>query len=270
MGTCASKRSTQSVITPKFTSSSFLGNRTASKSNIIRGNLEKVKEAYTQWELRMHKRVRESYRAVMNEEVAGVTDLNLKFMPLDSDGAMQLCLILPFYDSLLSLRLWKTRLGPSGCLHLSKALSSLPQLLLLSIEDNAIGPTGIKSLSTGLRSVPGLEEFFLHANNIQQEGSLSLAALVSDLPRLRNLTVDENSIGDQGAIELIRAVSVGGSGLKLLGLGYNKLTERTAREMLVALTKMRMLRKVTFGGATVGEKLKLELQNTLPAITFEF
>ena len=267
MGTCSSKRRSQSVITPKFTSSTY---RTFSKSSVIRGDLEKVKEAYAQWELRMHKRVRDSYRAVMNEEVTGATDLNLKFTPLDSDGAMLLCLILPFYESLISLRLWKTRLGPAGCLHLSKALACLPQLVLLSIEDNAIGPAGIKSLSVGLRSVPGLEEFFLHANNIQQEGCLSLSALVSDLPRLRNLTVDENNIGDQGAIGLLRALSGGGSELKLLGLGYNKLTERTAREMVLALAKMRMLRKVTFGGAGVGEKCKLELQNTLPAITFEF
>lgn len=270
MGTCSSKRRSQSVITPKFLSSTYLSNHTLSKSSVIRADLEKVKEAYTQWESRMHKRVKESYRTVMNEGVTQATDLNLKFTPLDSDGALQLSLILPFYESLLSLRLWKTRLGPSGCMHLSKALSSLPQLTLLSIEDNAIGPVGIKSLSVGLRSIPGLEEFFLHANHIQQEGCLSLSTLITDLPRLRNLTVDENNIGDQGAIELIRALSASISGLRLLGLGYNKLTERTAKEMVLALAKMRMLRKVTFGGASVGEKLKLELQNTLPTITFEF
>jgi len=235
-----------------------------------RGDLEKVKEVYTQSELCMHRRVRECYRAVINEEVAEWTDLNLKFAPLDQVGAEQFCLVLPFYDSLLSLRLWKTRLGPNGCMHLSKALFSLPQLRTLSIEDNIIGPTGMQSLSQGLRAVPHLEELYLHANGLQPEGGRVLAAIVSYLPRLRSLTVDENGIKDEAAIALIQALSLQETELKLLGLGYNELTERTAKEMLRALQRLGTLRKVTFGGASVEKELKLELQNTLPAVTFEF
>lgn len=270
MGSCTSKGRTRSVTQPKLMSSAHLGSFTASKSNVFRGDLEQVKEVYAQWELRMHRRVRECYRAVINEEVAERTDLSLKFAPLDKEGAQHFCMLLPFYDSLLSLRLWKTQLGPTGCVHLSKALSSLPQLRLLSIEDNAIGPAGMKSLSQGLRAVPGLEELFLHANSLKPEGGEALAVLVPDLPRLRTLTVDENSLEDQAAIDLVRALGLARTGLKLLGLGYNKLTDRTAREMVLALQKLRTLRKVTFGGANVDKGLKLELQNTLPEVTFEF
>jgi len=270
MGSCSSRSQSRRVIRPKLLSSAHLGRHTASKFSMFHGDLEKVKEVYAQWETSIHRRMRECYRAVINQEVAAVMDLDLKFVPLDRVGAEHLCLLLPFYDSLVSLRLWKTRLGPNGCMHLSKALFSLPQLRTLSIEDNAIGPTGMQSLSQGLRAVPNLEELYLHANGLQPEGGRVLAALVSYLPRLRSLTVDENGIKDEAAIALIRALSLEKTELRLLGLGYNELTERTAKEMLGTLLKMGTLRKVTFGGASVGKELKLELQNTLPAVTFEF
>ena len=218
----------------------------------------------------MHKRLRDCYRAVIEKDVTNVTDLNLKFTPLDSEGAQHLSLLLPFYSSLISLRLWKTRIGPIGCSYLSQAFPYLPLLRILSIEDNAIGPDGIKSLAQGLRAVSGLKEFFLHSNNLNSEGGLVLASILPDLPRLKSLTVDENNIEDQAAIELIRVLSDRVAELRLLGLGHNQLTERTARVMIMQFPSMRFLRKVTFGGAAIVKELQLELCNSLPEITIDF
>jgi len=264
MGSCTSSRRAKTITSPQLLSSA------STKSALLRPDLYKLRETFELSEARMHKRLRECYRAVLGQEVGKVTDLNLKFTPLDLEGARHLATVLPFYNSLLSLRLWKTRIGPTGCPLLSQALSSLPQLRLLSIEDNAIGPTGISALSQGLRSIPGLEEFFLHANSLQPEGGRALATLIPYLPRLRNLTVDENSIEDQAAIQLIRVLCEGVEELRLLGLGYNRLTERTAREMMGRLHKMKQLRKVTFRGAAISEGLKLELSSSLPDISLDF
>lgn len=258
------------MIRPKLQLSLYTTSQTSLKSAIVREDLTKVKEIYTHQEFHMHKRVRACFQAVINEEVATTADLNLKFTPLDGDGAQHVSLILPFYESLLSLRLWKTHLGTPGCACLAKALQALPQLQLLSLEDNLIDAPGIRALSQGLKSLIDLQELYLHDNRLKPEGGLILSTLLPHFPKLRTLTVDENGLEDASTIEILHSICKTELPIKLLGLGYNKLTETTANELFRSLGLVTTLKKITFGGTKMGANAKMELQSAFGEVRFEF
>ena len=224
-------------------------------------------QVFKQTEARVHPRVKECYESIFNGD-AEQTDINLKFVNLGAEGAQHLATVLPHFEKLQSLRLWKTKIGTDGCAHLGRALSRMTCLRILSLEDNDIGSDGLAHLSDSLRALTTLEELFLHTNHLGPEGGLLLSESLKSLTKLKSLTVDENRVEDEAAIAILESLQ--GPTVRLIGLGYNRLTERTATEMLAKVGQFPRLRKVTFGGHNVKVATKEALKQAAPMVSFEF
>ncbi|OMJ81557.1 hypothetical protein SteCoe_17967 [Stentor coeruleus] len=191
--------------------------------------------------------------------------VNLNFVDFQKARAEYLQQIIPFFQNLKVLKLWKSRLKCEGLKVISYELGGLVSLEILSLEDNSLGSDGSMYLAEALTKLKNLKELWLQINNI---GIIGAAYIADSLPKLKNLEklgIDENRIENKGAIKVASSVKKL-KNMKILGLGYNLLNDETCLNIITILNTVG-LEKLIFSGNNVseqsGSKMKVHMPKTL-------
>lgn len=191
--------------------------------------------------------------------------VNLNFVDFQKARAEYLQQIIPFFQNLKVLKLWKSRLKSEGLKVISYELGRLLSLEILSLEDNSIGPDGSMYLSEALTKLKNLKELWLQINNIGIIGAAYIADAIPKLKSLEKLGIDENRIENNGAIKVVSSVKKL-KNMKILGLGYNLLNDETCFNIIAILNSVG-LEKIIFSGNNINEqsasKMKIQMPRTL-------
>ena len=218
----------------------------------------------------MNRKVKNCFELVFSGEAGQTLDINMKFLNLGESGALHLSKVLPFFVSLKSLRLWKTKLGIEGAKLLGGVLPRLPQLTILSLEDNEIKAEGTSYIANALVGLTQLSELYLHVNKMGQEGVTALSPALKTKSSLHILTMDENQIGKGGLLILLSSLENTLQNLTLLGLAFNQLHDEGAQQLIEVLKSLPKLKKMTLSGNNITPAMERQLASAAPAIDFLF
>jgi Ran GTPase-activating protein (RanGAP) involved in mRNA processing and transport len=213
----------------------------------------------------MNQKVKLIYKQICKTGIYDLELINLSFVSFSKSRSEHLLQILPYFENVKILKLWKSGLGSEGIKIISQELENLKFLEILSMEDNSIGPNGAMYLASAIAKMIKLRELWLHINDIGATGASSIADVLINFPDLERLGLDENSIEDKGAFKIINSIK-SLKKLKLLSLGYNSITPDSALELVKTLSHM-PLEKLVLSGNNISEatenSLKLLMQDTL-------
>jgi Ran GTPase-activating protein (RanGAP) involved in mRNA processing and transport len=163
-----------------------------------------------------------------------LTRLELGGNPLGEGGAWALCNALAAgpRESLRTLGLGESDLGPQGMAALAPALRRLQNLSDLDLNANRLTARGATSLARGLRSCTSLVSLSLNFNFLGRDGAQTMAPLLASQESMTNLDLSFNDIGIGGAAALVEAMrSRDKLGLVRLDLSKNTLGARGAGEL---------------------------------------
>ena len=210
----------------------------------------------------MPEKIRLIYKQINKTEKYDSEIVNLNFVSLQIRNAEFLLRVIPYFDNLHALKLWKSGLGSSGMKIISGRLRTLTSLEVLSLEDNSLGAEGCSYLSSSLKDLIKLKELWLHSNDIGSVGAFCLAEALQNLKYLEKLGLDENNMENQGTTKLITAIG-NLKYIKLLTLSYNMLTEDTCLNIAVKLSTIQ-IDKLTMSGNYVTDATQSKIMALLP------
>ena len=230
--------------------------------------LEEVKLYYNSNKTSIHRKLYPIYDEIIKTGQYKSDSANLNFVNLQKTKSTMLHQVMPYFQSIKILKLWKSSLGCEGLKTISLELAGLSFLEVLSLEDNSIGPEGSMYLSIALRKLTNLRELWLHINEIGPVGAGYVADAVGNLGKLEKLNLDENSMENKGTLKIAAALKKG-KHLKVLGLGFNGLSEDAVLNVAVMLAPL-PLEKIVLTGNSVSEEAHLRLITLLPSALIIF
>lgn len=112
---------------------------------------------------------------------------NLKYLPIDNDGASRLAQALYLDPCIIKLTLSNAHIGDSGCIALADVIPSMKALVYLDLSGNCIGDAGMLALADGLmRSYNTANNSISNARNEQGRRANSLIATITTLSVVGN------------------------------------------------------------------------------------
>ncbi|KAL0226104.1 hypothetical protein P9112_013428 [Eukaryota sp. TZLM1-RC] len=175
-----------------------------------------------------------------------ITELNLQFNKITSEGASALARALESNSTLTELYLVSNNITSEGASALARALESNSTLTELYLVSNNITSEGASALARALESNSTLTELYLGHNNITSEGASALARALESNSSLTELNLGDNKITAEGASALARALE-SNSTLTELYLGHNKITSEGASALARALENNSTLTELYLG-----------------------
>ena len=224
--------------------------------------LEELKLYYNSNKASIHRKLYPIYDEIIKTGQYNSDSANLNFVNLQKTKSAMLQQVMPYFQGIKILKLWKSCLGCEGLKTLSLDLASLSLLEVLSLEDNSIGPDGCMYLSIALKKLHNLKELWMHINEIGPMGANYLAGVVGTLKKLEKLNLDENSMENKGTLKLATALKTI-KNLKVLGLAFNGLSEDAVLNIAVMLESL-PLEKVVLTGNSVSEDAHSRVITLLP------
>lgn len=186
------------------------------------------------------------FAKVLDGSASQESCVDLRFAHLHPSGLLHLTKILPFFENLQVLKLWKTSLGPEGLTILKDVIPRF-RLEVLSLEDNHLGPQGAFILVGLFVRLKTLRELWLQINGIGHEGAQAMAEDLHLLRKLEVLALDENDICDEGANAVAMALA-SLPALQTLSLSQNFLTKECVRDIIKRVKKLPRAVKVNLKG----------------------
>lgn len=264
---CASGKSKQKSTKPQATLDFSEGVILPSKAP---HELKLLKQFFEVEVVSMHERVQAFYLQAFSSQAASLTQINLSFLTLGSEGALHLAQVLPFCSSLKELKLRKTKLGEDGCRYLSLSLGRMKAMEVINLEDNEIGPAGARYLANGLENLTRLKELTLHLNSLGPEGAAVFAPCLSTKPNLETLMLDENHIGKVGFAAILPYLDASKPALSQLGLGFNQLGSEEAVILANELKSRDNLKKLVLIGNPITKETMAWMKGEMPAVKIVF
>lgn len=207
------------------------------------------------------------FAKVLDDSASTESTVDLRFTHLKSNSLLHFTKILPFFENLKVLKLWKTSLGPEGLSALKELIPRF-RLEVLSLEDNHLGPQGAFILIGLFARLKTLRELWLQINSIGREGALAMAEDLHLLRRLELLAMDENDIGDEGANALARTFASLPE-LHTVSLNQNFLTKGCIRDIIQRIRTLPRAVKVNLKGNLKDEELGDLLKDTNDSIVLK-
>lgn len=201
---------------------------------------------------------------VLDDSAFSESTVDLRFTHLHASSLQHFTKILPYFENLKVLKLWKTSLGPEG-LSCLKDLIPKFRLEVLSLEDNHLGPQGAFILIGLFARLKTLRELWLQINSIGHEGAQAMAEDLHLLRKLEILAMDENDICDEGA----NALALTFASLPVLhtvSLSQNFLTKGCVRDIIQRVRAIPRIAKVNLKGNLKEEDLGDLLKETNESI----
>ena len=211
-------------------------------------SLASIKHTFENEGLSMNVKIRSLYSALLTQSHDISSDITIRVLALGLSGAKHLARILPFYDHITTLSLWKTRLGPEGMAVIANTqLKTLKNLQVLSLEDNLIGPIGAIALAKAIPRLEKLREIWLSVNDIGLEGAKALAGSFSRMMKLEKVNLDENFIESEGAKAIAESLTHLNTPL-ILSLAFNRLTPSCVDSLIRLIKLCPHLQKINLTG----------------------
>lgn len=186
------------------------------------------------------------FAKVLDGSASQESCVDLRFSHLHSSGLLHLTKILPFFENMQVLKLWKTSLGPEGLSQLKDVIPRF-RLEVLSLEDNHLGPQGAYILVGLFARLKTLRELWLQINGIGHEGAQAMAEDLHVLRKLEVLAMDENEICDNGANAIVRTFA-SLPVLQTVSLSQNFITKECIRDIIQRVKKLPRVVKVNLRG----------------------
>lgn len=143
------------------------------------------------------------YKAKRNEEVGGMTKVNLRNMSLFDDGAWAFASFMQRNSLIQVLDVSFNSISDDGMQAIATALPLLTQLHTLKANGNGFGYDGVRYICGPLKKSQTIKTLELSGNNIGDDGAEIIAKVLLPMHKyLRELYVDDNKIGNDGAKEL--------------------------------------------------------------------
>jgi Ran GTPase-activating protein (RanGAP) involved in mRNA processing and transport len=227
-----------------------------------RRELEEVKLYFDSNKSSIHRKLHPIYEEILSTGQYKSETANLNFVNLQKTKSGMLQQVMPYFQSVKILKLWKSSLGSEGLKTISQELSSMALLEVLSLEDNSIGPDGCMYLSISLRKLINLRELWLHINEIGPVGASCLADVLGNLKNLEKLNLDENAMENKGTLKLVSKLKTMKT-IKTLGLAFNGLSEDAVLNIAVILGSL-SLEKLVLTGNSISEDSHSRILTLLP------
>eukprot|EP00871_Galdieria_phlegrea_P001738 jgi/Galph1/2565/GphlegSOOS_G1237.1 len=163
-----------------------------------------------------------------------LTNLNIGFNNIDTEGAKYLSEALRENTTLTGLNIGWNNIGTEGAKYLSEALRENTTLTILDIDGNNIGTEGAKYLSGALRENTTLTTLDINHTCIGTEGAEYLSKALRENTTLTTLDISYNNIGTEGAKYLSEALRENTT-LTSLDIGWNNIGTECAKYLSEAL-----------------------------------
>eukprot|EP00871_Galdieria_phlegrea_P000505 jgi/Galph1/1455/GphlegSOOS_G141.1 len=163
-----------------------------------------------------------------------LTNLNIGFNNIDTEGAKYLSEALRENTTLTGLNIGWNNIGTEGAKYLSEALRENTTLTILDIDGNNIGTEGAKYLSGALRENTTLTTLDINHTCIGTEGAEYLSKALRENTTLTTLDISYNNIGTEGAKYLNEALRENTT-LTSLDIGWNNIGTECAKYLSEAL-----------------------------------
>ena len=191
---------------------------------------QKLVAFYEEEKKHIPKKIDVYYQSVMKEEHLSTTSIIVKVSHLGPRGIEYLCRILPFYSTILELRLWKVGLDPASTDRLAYYLPFLTRLQVLSLEDNSISDAAVANFCKGFKTMRVLRQLWLGCNLLTVKGAVVLSEGLRLLVLLETLSLDYNDIQSAGC-DAICKVLCETNKLKRLSMEANAITKEALHEL---------------------------------------
>ena len=208
----------------------------------------------------IHKKLIPFFEDALDRRVKDHQEMRLSFVPLIEERLQDLMEVLPCYPHLLSLRLWKARLGPQGMKTLASAIANLLGLKELGLEDNELGDEGVLALTPALTQLNNLEGLHLHINQITNLGAHTVSKSLEGKTHLQILNLSENQISATGAEELLKQLAHSCPKLNTLSLATNTLGSESISLFVTYIPKLPALTKLFIDNAQLPPDIAVQLQ----------
>jgi Ran GTPase-activating protein (RanGAP) involved in mRNA processing and transport len=224
--------------------------------------LEELRSFYHMNKQYMNSKIRVIFKEIYKNGSYSNETINFNFVNFQKSRSDHLFQLMPYFQNIKVLRLWKTCLGSEGIKMISKDLSHMHHLEVLSLEDNSLGEEGCMHLSIPLKNLRNLIELWLHINEIGAVGAFCIAEVLLNLKNLQKLGLDENNMENKGSLKVAMALC-NLKQLKMLGIGYNLITEDALLNIAQLICDLN-LEKLIVSGNTIREEMHGTLMNLLP------
>ena len=154
----------------------------------------------------------------------------------------------PTLQSMRELDLGGVHMGPTGCLAISNMVLTNQSLRVLSLSNNGINDRDLALFSQSIsrnKSVP-LEKIQFSFNRLTCVGVESLMNAIWGSPTLKEVRLDNNHIKDRGA--QLAAVTLTSVNLKVLDLGFNRITTVGIKAIMKSLSENTSLESLVLSG----------------------
>ena len=154
----------------------------------------------------------------------------------------------PTLQSMRELHLGGVHMGPTGCLAISNMVLTNQTLRVLSLSNNGINDRDLALFSQSIsrnKSVP-LEKIQFSFNRVTCVGIESLMNAIWGSPTLKEVRLDNNHIKDRGA--QLAAVTLTSVNLKVLDLGFNRITTVGIKAIMKSLSENTSLESLVLSG----------------------
>lgn len=178
------------------------------------------------------KKLRYYYDKVMTGGHEDVKEIVLRLVKLGENDLKCLCRLLPFYQHMTGLTLWKAGLEIETVRELTESLVLVKGLETLGIEGNDLKDECLLCISRSFKLFTNLRELWLSSNQFTAVGAIVLANSLKDLPSLALLNLDYNFLGSEGCRTLCRAL-VPRTRLRVVSLKGNGIGTEAVEELVV-------------------------------------
>jgi hypothetical protein len=228
-----------------------------------------IKSYFTETESLLPNRIRELFQRYFMHQTTAALLIDLKFINLSGPSLSALQIILPCFQKIHALNLWKTRLGNEGCVILAAMLENFPLLRFLSLADNKITLKGLEAVSQKFGVVPELETLELHVNVFADDCAMVLKERLPRLKKLKTICLDECEMSGKGLREVVMTLA-GMKEIERVSLDYNQISEEISGQMVQIVGKMKKLRRLSAQHTGITVWAQEELRRTYLEVMFSF
>ena len=145
----------------------------------------------------------DEYKRSRNEEIAGMTKVNLRNMSLFDDGAWAFAAFMQRNSLIRYLDVSFNNISDDGMQAIGTVLPILLQLETFKANGNGFGIDGVRYIVPALAASTVITHVELSGNNIGDDGAEYIAQnLIPRHKYLRSLYIDDNKIGNDGAEQI--------------------------------------------------------------------
>lgn len=188
---------------------------------------------------------------------------------ISEEAARAISELLPSAKELRTLRFHNNMSGDPGAEELAGVVKMAPLLEYFQMSSSRVGIAGGIALMEALRNGESLRVLDIRDNMYGPEGGRALAQTLRLHNLLTEVYLSDLGLEDEGALAVIKALSEGSSQVRVLELGGNEITEKSAPTLAICLRAMKLLTRLNLtenelkdkGAVTICNVLKEEHEN---------